>query len=234
LSLALLAAGASKGIVHTLQSSFKDQNAIEINGIFNAVGAIREIFLSGAPCDVLISTAAQIAALTAQGLLRPGSAAALGAVQTGVAVPAGRPLPDILTPAQLRAALLESEAIFLPDPYQSTAGIHFMAVLDKLGIKDELVPRLQAFPNGATAMRHLAESSAVNAIGSTQITEIKYTAGLSLLGPLPNAFALSTVYAAAVSTKAHNVDQATAFVSLLTGPQTHMLREAAGFEQSTV
>ncbi len=230
MSLALLAAGASKGIVLTLQSSFTAQTGIEIDGIFNAVGAIRDLFITGAPCDVLISTAAQIEALTAQGLLQPGSSAPLGAVRTGVAVPAGRPLPNISTPAHLAAALMSAEAIFLPDPYNSTAGIHFMSVLEKLGIKDGIVGRLQAFANGATAMRHLAESHAANAIGSTQISEIKYTPGLALVGALPDAFALTTVYAAAVSAQARHADEAREFVALVTSLQTQAEREAAGFE----
>ncbi len=233
MTLHILAAGASKGLVLHLQAQFTQETGVAIDGFFNAVGAIKEKFLNGEACDVLILTASQIAELTAQGLLVEGSSAPLGAVSTGVAVPAGRPVPSIATPAGLAAALQAASAIFVPDPYNSTAGIHFMKVLDKLGIQAAVLPQLKAFPNGATAMRHLADSTAANAIGSTQVTEIKYTDGLTLVGNLPPEFALSTVYSAAVSAKAANPEAARHLVALLTGNATRTLRHESGFEAPT-
>ncbi len=228
--LSLLAAGASKGVALALQPRFTAQTGLEIDAVFNAVGAIKDLFLGGAACDVLILTAAQIEELTAQGLLVPGAAAPLGAVSTGVAVPAGRPVPDISTPDRLATALQAAESVFIPDPHHSTAGIHFMSVLDQLGLRATIEPRLRAFPNGATAMRHLAESQAATAIGSTQITEIKYTEGLTLAGKLPDPLGLSTTYTAAISTHAPNPDGARAFLALLSGWSTQALRRDAGFE----
>ncbi|MDR3522164.1 MAG: substrate-binding domain-containing protein [Acidocella sp.] len=230
MTLHILAAGASKGLVLHLQSQFTQETGLTIDGFFNAVGAVKEKFLNGEACDVLILTATQIAELTAQGLLVAGSAAPLGAVSTGVAVPAGQPIPDISSPAHLAAALLASQAVFVPDPYQSTAGIHFMKILDKLGIQTAVLPHLKAFPNGAIAMRHLADSTEAHAIGSTQITEIKYTSGLTLVGSLPPEFALSTVYSAAISAKATNQAAARHLVALLTGTSTRTLRHDSGFE----
>lgn len=228
--LHILAAGASKGLVLHLQPRFTAQTGATIEGVFNAVGTIREKFLAGEPCDVLILTAPQIAELTAQGLLVAGSAVPLGAVSTGIAVPAGQPIPEIATPAQLAATLRAAKAVFVPDPHHSTAGIHFMKILEQMGIKPDVLPHLQAFPNGAIAMRHLADSTVQNAIGSTQITEIKYTEGLSLVGHLPPEFALTTIYCAAISTKATNKQAAQSLVALLTGTDTRNLRQESGFE----
>jgi molybdate transport system substrate-binding protein len=233
LTLHILAAGASKGLVLNLQSRFTAETGVTLDGVFNAVGAIKEKFMAGEPCDVLILTAPQIAELTADGLLVAGSAVPLGAVSTGVAVPAGQLVPDISTPAHLAAALQAAKAIFVPDPYNSTAGIHFMKVLDKLGIQAAVLPNLKAFPNGATAMRHLADSTEANAIGSTQLTEIKYTDGLTLVGNLPPEVALSTIYSVAVSTKASNPKAAQQLLALFTGSDTHMLRRESGFEAPT-
>jgi molybdate transport system substrate-binding protein len=79
-------------------------------------------------------------------------------------------------------------------------------------------------------MRHLADSTEANAIGSTQITEIKYTDGLTLVGKLPPEFALSTIYSAAISTKAANPKAAQHLIALLTGSDTRNLRHESGFE----
>ncbi len=229
----ILAAGASKGLVLNLQARFTSETGYEIDGVFNAVGSIREKFVAGDVCDVLILTAKQIAELTIEGLLVPGSAKPLGAVSTGVAVPMSHAAPDISTAPGLAAALQLAKGIYIPDPYNSTAGIHFMKILKKLGIDEKVAPYLKPYPNGATAMRHLADSSAENAIGSTQITEIKYTPGLALVGALPPEFGLSTVYSAAVSAKAIHPQAAHLLVDLLTGGSTQILREQSGFEIPT-
>jgi hypothetical protein len=58
-------------------------------------------------------------------------------------------------------------------------------------------PRCRTFPNGATAMRELAAAGTPRSIGCTQVTEIRYTEGVDLVGALPPPFELATVYTAA-------------------------------------
>jgi molybdate transport system substrate-binding protein len=94
---------------------------------------------------------------------------------------------------------------------------------------DEVAARLKIYPNGATAMRHLAASDAVRPIGCTQSTEIISTNGVKLSGSLPPGCELSTVYTAAVTTKAANAKQAQALIDLLIAADQHGLRERAGF-----
>jgi molybdate transport system substrate-binding protein len=224
--LHLLGAGASKGLVTDLQAGFD----ADIVTFFNAVGAIRDKFLAGEACDVVILSAALLDDLDRRGLLLAGSMAPIGTVRTGVAVPAGRPEPAIANSGDLAAALLASRGIYVPDPEGSTAGIHVMRVLRELGIEQAVRPYLRPFPNGATAMRHLADAPEANAIGCTQITEIKYSAGLMLVGPLPEPHGLSTLYAAAVAKRTLHPDTARAFVALLTGPASRDLRLASGFD----
>ena len=105
--------------------------------------------------------------------------------ETGVAVRAGDPAPAVGDAAGLRAALLAADAIYFPDPKLATAGIHFAKVLERLGIGADVAARLQPHPNGATAMRALAQSGAARPIGCTQVTEILSTPGVTLVGPLP-------------------------------------------------
>ena len=81
-------------------------------------------------------------------------------------------------------------------------------------------------------MREMVAESRRGAIGCTQITEIKYTPGVALAGPLPEAFELATVYTAAVSVTARNPALAQRFVALLSGPTSRCLRVQGGFEIS--
>jgi len=230
MELRILSGGAAQGVVGALQQSFAADTGAVIAGTFGAVGAMKDKLLAGAPCDAVILTAALIEELTRSGHLLAGSAAPLGRVRTGIAVRAGEPLPMIADRDSLRASLTQARGIYFPDPDRATAGIHFVNVLKQLGIHDEVLPRLRPFPNGATAMRALAQSAEAKQIGCTQITEIKYTEGVTLVGPLPKEFELATVYSAAVCSGSAQPETAAALIELLSGARSAALRSAGGFE----
>src|SRR5262249_38553990 len=166
------------------------------------------------------------------GLLRAGATAAIGLVETAVAVREADAAPPIGDENALREALLVSDAIFVPDIVSSTAGLHVAKVLRQLGIHEQVQARLNVFPNGATAMRELAASKAQRPIGCTQSTEIIITSGLKLVGPLPPACALATVYTAAVTTRAADAAVAKVFVDILASPQQRASRARTGFLDS--
>ena len=225
----LLCAGAAQGLVKSLQARFERESGAVLQARFGAVGAMREALLGGEPCDVMIVTDAMVVALQAAGALDAQPRAPLGRVRTGVAVRRGEPLPDVASPQALKASLLAASAVYFPDPQRATAGIHFASVLDQLGIEDALTPRLRTFPNGATSMRELA-SAEPGAIGCTQITEILYTPGIALVGALPAAFELATVYTAAVAARTSQPVLARQLVELLAGAGSRTLRAEGGFE----
>ena len=229
-NLDVLSAGAAQGLVAALEDDFGAATGAGVAGTFGAVGAIRAKLVAGEPCDVVILTAAQIAELEREDRVVAGTTAPLGRVRTGVAVRAGEPLPDIADGAALREALLAASGICFPDPLLATAGIHFIKVLTQLGIRDAVEPRLRPYPNGATAMRELARATEPGLIGCTQITEIRYTPGVVLVGPLPAGFELATVYTAAVCSAAREPALARRLVALLAGPAARAQREDAGFE----
>ena len=230
MTLSVLCAGAGKGLVLALAPEFTATSGIAIDGTFGAVGALRDNLLAGAPCDVIVLTAALVEALEQDGHVVPDSAALLGTVRTGIAVRAGEPLPDIHDGAALRATLASASRLFFPDPQRSTAGIHFAGVLKRLGIDGEVALRCATFPNGAMAMQALAESNRRGELGCTQATEIDYTPGVVRVGALPEGFDLATVYVAAVCAHARDRESARAFVQLLTGAASRDLRARRGFE----
>ena len=229
-TLKLLCAGAVKGLVEALQARFLAASGATVEGRFGAVGAMREALLGGAPCDVMIVTEAMLAELRDQGAVAERPFVPIGEVRTGVAARFGEAVPRIDSADALKAALRAAPAIYLPDTEQSTAGKHVAAVLARLGIAAETAARLAVFPNGATAMRALAESGAPGALGCTQVTEILYTPGLTLAGPLPEPFGLATVYAAGVARGATEPALAAAFIELLSGDGAAAERQAGGFE----
>ena len=153
----------------------------------------------------------------------------VGRVETALAVREADPLVSAGDAASLRQAFLQADAIFVPDTKASTAGIHVARVLQQLGIADEVAGRLKIYPNGATAMRHMADDNAARPIGCTQATEIIATKGIKLSGALPKGCDLATVYTAAIASKAVRAREAQVLIDLLTAADHGHLRERAGF-----
>jgi molybdate transport system substrate-binding protein len=228
-SLSILSGGAAQGLVANVSTKFKQQTGLDIAGEYGAVGAMAGKLRGGAAADVVILTAALITDLARENLIAPASTADIGRVETALAVRVHDPRLSVHDAASLREALRQADAIFLPDTAASTAGIHVAKVLKQLGIAEEVAGRLRIYPNGATAMRHLAESDAKRPIGCTQSTEILNTKGVKLSGPLPRGCDLSTVYTAAIPTKAARAQQAQILIDLLTNPEQGELRTRAGF-----
>ena len=228
-ALNILSGGAAQGLVASLQPKLKALTGLDIEGEFGAVGAMADKLRKGTPADIVILTAKIIAELAKDGLVAGASIADIGLVETALAVRSGDPLVAANDAASLRAALLAADAIFVPDTRVSTAGIHVARVLAQLGIADEVAARLKIYPNGATAMRHLAESDATRPIGCTQSTEIISTSGVTLSGSLPRGCELSTMYTAAITAGAAHATQAQGLIDLLTAANQRELRERAGF-----
>jgi molybdate transport system substrate-binding protein len=228
-NLNILSGGAAQGLVASLALQFKKLTGFEISGEFGAVGAMADKLRKGTAADIIILTAKIIADLARENLVSRNSIADVGLVETALAVRAGDPQVVASDAAALRLAFLAADAIFVPDTKASTAGIHVAKVLQQLGIADEVAARLKIFSNGATAMAHLAASSASKPIGCTQSTEIISTPGVMLSGSLPEGCELATMYTAAVATRPANAKQAQVLIDLLVGADQREQRQRAGF-----
>ena len=229
-SLHILSGGAAQGLVTRLSERFKAEQQCDIAGTFGAVGMMKDSLLSGTPCDVLILTDTLIAQLTASGQLIAGSAKNIGVVKTGVAVKTGEKAVDVSSPTALKATLQAARGIYFPDPIKATAGIHVMKVLKALGLDVELADRLRPYPNGAAAMKAMADTNESGLLGCTQATEIIFTPGVDLIAPLPKAFELATTYTAALCTHSGLSSKASAFIDLMVGADIAALRRDCGFE----
>jgi molybdate transport system substrate-binding protein len=228
--LHVMSAGAARGLVESLKPSFERETGARLHATFGAVGTIRELLATDAPCDVVILTAAVLDPLVRDGRIDAKTRVPLGLVHTGIAVKEGARAPSIGDAAALRDALLAASELYVPDPERATAGIHTVAMLKRLGIAGDMASRLRAYPHGAAAMQGLARSRDETALGCTQVTEIKYTPGVTLVGMLPAPFELSTLYSVAVALGARNARRAREFAALLGGAATQPLRAEGGFE----
>ncbi|ARP83122.1 molybdate ABC transporter substrate-binding protein [Bordetella genomosp. 8] len=229
MKLNLFSGGAAKAVVTGLQAEFEQRHGGTLAASFGAVGTMRDKLLAGEPCDVIILSDALIKELEKQGHVVAGSARPLGRVETGVAVRTGTPPVGVADGAALKGTLAAARGLYVPHLKQSTAGQHIADVLRRLGLDQVLADRIHEYPNGAVAMGELAKTTGDNMVGCTQVTEILYTPGVTLVGELPKEYGLSTVYTAACCSKAGDPARAREFVEALGGGDTLALRKQAGF-----
>lgn len=225
----ILSGGAAQGLVRGLTEAFKAKTGFGIDGEFGAVGLMADKLRASTPADLVILTQALLSKLAEQKLVVPTSICDVGRVETALAVRNRDPKVAARTEAELREVLRSADAIFVPDIKASTAGQHVAKVLDQLGIAYEVASRLKIFPNGATAMRELANSTATRPIGCTQATEIIATEGIALSGALPPGIELVTMYTAGITSRAAHPKEAAALIALLTGADHRELRQRVGF-----
>ena len=228
----ILSAGAAKGLLQTIAAD----EGTELNGEFGAVGAIKERLRDGAACDVIVLTDVMIAELAKAGVVDPASVMPLGRVHTGVALLASSAPMQINSVAALRELCANATKIYFPDPVRATASIHCLKVLTSLGLVPSYEDRFATFPSGAIAMRAMADAANVagvgetGAIGITQCSEILYTPGVQYAGALPEPYALSTVYTAAITQAAQNIPEAHRLLAALAAVADAGIVIAAGFE----
>ena len=144
----------------------------------------------------------------------------------GVAVKKGAPKPDISTTEAFKRALLNAKSIAFVE--QGASGIYLKALFERLGIADQLKPKLKPLPASNPAAHAVANGEAE--IGMTQISEILPYAGAELVGPLPADIGLTTVFTAGVGTGAKDAAAGQALIKFLTAPAAAPVFKAKGLE----
>ena len=194
----LYAAGAVKHAVEELREGLRAAGRPVPDALYDTVGALRDRILAGDRPAVTLLSAEAIAALAQRGLVPGDGIAEVGRTGVGLAAPAGRPAPDISSVAAFTAALRAAPSIALADPARgATAGRHVAATLERLGLMEELRPKLRLVPFGVEGITQAGRGEV--ALAFSQATEIIDRPGVQLVGLLPDEIQLWTVYRAAVA-----------------------------------
>src|SRR5262249_23668493 len=148
-----------------IAAQFERATGNKVTLVFDTAGATEEKFREDSGATLLITTD------TLVGKFKDGMTTRLGDTLAGLAVPPGSAKPDISTPEKLKAALLGAKRIAFSDPARgATAGIHFMKVIETLGVKDEVLRKATLANDGVDTMRLVLEEKFD--LGVTQVSEI--------------------------------------------------------------
>jgi molybdate transport system substrate-binding protein len=213
--LKIYAAAAFRSPLAEIASQYEAATGHQVTLVFDTAGATEQGFRGDPEAALLITTLTLINDAEKTRRLTDGVTYPLGDSLAGLAFSPGSVKPDISTPETLKAALLAAKRIAFSDPARgATVGIHFMKVMESLGVKDEVLRKATVARDGVETMRLVLEERID--IGITQMSEILQASRDALASPFPKEFELATTYAL---WRRNNVTQATmAFVTLLTSP----------------
>ena len=213
--LKVYAAAAFKAPLTEIATQYETATSHKVTLILDTAGATEQKFRDDPEAALLITTLPLINEAEKMGRLKDGATYRLGDSLAGLAFSPGTAKPDISTPEKLKAALLAAKRIAFSDPARgATVGIHFMKVIESLGVKDEVLRKATLARDGIETMRLVLEEKID--LGATQISEILQASRDAVAGPFPKEFELATTYSL---WHRKNISQAArAFVTLVTSP----------------
>jgi len=167
-------------IVHSFEMKTGDQVKITYgSGVSTrktvADGGALDVTLLFAPFDDALKT----------GNVDKSTQTVVARVRLGLAVKEGMPSPDISNEAAVKKLLLNAKSVATVDPAQGSVGGAAMLAFDKMGIADELKPKLKLFPTGAGPQKAVVDGDSEIAVGPYLSDYRDPHPGLNLVGSLP-------------------------------------------------
>lgn len=201
--------------------AFDRANGITTTVDFGSTNHTLEAMRGGATADLIIATASALDTLTAEGHIIPGTRTDLASAGIGACVRAGEPRPDISTVDALKRTLLEAKSVSYSKAGQS--GIHMAKVIAQLGIAD--VVNAKAKINASGLVGEVVLRGEVE-LGFQQASEILAVKGVDLIGLLPDAVQLNSVFAAGIGVETQHRNAAQALIQqLCSEPAARVMRE---------
>lgn len=170
--------------VDTIVKDFEKKTGIQVQESWGTgVGTRRTVQEEGA-LDVTLLFAPFDEALKT-GNVDKSTQTVVARVRLAIATKAGTPKPDISNEAAVKKLLLNAKSLATVDPAQGSVGGASMLAFDKMGITDQVKPKLKLFPGGGGVQKAVADGDVEVAVGPYLSDYRNPPAGLQVVGALP-------------------------------------------------
>lgn len=214
--------------IKQLIPGFEAKTGHKVKATFGAVVGTKQQIVRGDAVDVPLVEVPYDAEAIASGNVVADSATPLANISIGVAVGKGASKPDISTPDAVKRMLLAAKSIAYPDPSNgAAAGVSVNEALKKLGIADQLQPKIKLAQGGARAMALVASGEVE--IGMTFLPGMA-DPGIDIVGPLPREVSPPTVVIGFVSSHAKDPGAAKELLMFLSSPEAAATYKAQRFQ----
>lgn len=226
--ITLIAPGGIRAALQQMFPAFQAKTGNTVKGTFGSGGGTKAQVVKGDPFDVPVVQVPYDDVIKS-GHVVVASETPLANVSVGLAVRSGAPKPDISTADAVKKLLLGAKFIAYPAAARgAAAGVSFDETLQKLGIAEQMKPKIKIAQGGAGAMKMLADGEVD--YGLTFVSEIITEPGVEAVGPLPGDISTPTFLSAFLSTDSKNPDAAKALIAFLSGPEAAAVYKQRGMQ----
>jgi len=222
--ITLLSPDPIKVTIEKLVGDFQTKSGIQVKITYGTGVGTRKTVASGQALDVSLLFAPFAEALKT-GNIVSGSATVIARLRLALAVPKGAPKPDISTAEAVKRTLLNAKSILSVDPTQGSVGGIALATLDKLGITEQVKPKIKWVQTGIIVQDSVAKGEAEIALGP-YLSDMR-NPGLDVVGALPPEASTPVDITGFLSTSVKDPKAAKALLDYLSSHEAAPVYEAA-------
>ena len=189
--------------VNTIVRNFEKKTGYHVQQSYGSGVSTRSTVGWGGALDVTLLFAPFDEALKT-GNVDKSTQTVVGTVRLALAVRDGAPTPDISNAAAVRKLLLSAKSIATVDPAQGSVGGAAMLAFAKMGITDQVKPKLKLFPTGQGPRTSVGAGASEIALGPYLSDYRGSYPGLKLVGALPPDAATPVDITGWIATNAQN------------------------------
>lgn len=226
----LLSGAALEPALKELVPLFKTKTGHTVVVGYANIGVITDRVRQGEAADLAIISPQQWDALAKEGKLTTTTKAMIAKVGVGIAIKKGSAKPMLDSVEAFKHTMLKARSIAMSDPTGgSPAASYVMRLLDKLGVANELKPKITFTRGNSETFKLIASGSAD--IAFSQVSEIVAATELDLAGPLPSDVQNFTIFMAGIPMTARAIAPANALVGFLRSADSAKVFRLRGLEQ---
>ena len=223
-ALTLISSMATKQVLAELIALYgqgRADLAIELTSV-GGVDAARRV-AAGEPFDGVVLGADALDKLIAGGHVLAGSRVDVVRSGVAVAVKAGSARPDLGSEDSVRQAVLAARTLgYSTGP----SGVALARLFERWGIAAQIAPRIVTPPPGVPVGTLVATGEVE--LGFQQLSELMHLPGIDVLGPLPPAIQIETVFAGGVAAASQRAGEVRALLAFMASDGTAALKRVHG------
>ena len=222
----VLAAASLKDALDEVGFLYRKENNLQPTVAYGSSAALARQIENGAPADIFISADLDwMDYIEKKGLLAPGTRRNLLGNRLVLIAPAKQPVKLQPAPGFPIGKALGSGRIALADPDSVPAGKYAKAAFEKLGVWDQMAPRVAAAENVRAALALVARGE--TPLGVVYQTDANAQRGVMVAGVFPADTHPPIIYPVAALKSAK--EGSAQFLEFLSRPQSRAIFEKHGF-----
>jgi molybdate transport system substrate-binding protein len=222
--ITLLSPNPIERTIDKLVADFEAKTGIHVKVTYGTGVSTRKTVASGQALDVSLLFAPFPEALRTGNIVRE-SATIIARQRLAIAVKKGAPRPDISTVEAVKRTLLNAKSIISVDPEQGSVGGAALLALEKMGITEQVRPKIKWVPGGGVVQESVAKGESEIALGP-YLSDMR-NPGLDVVGALPPEASTPIDITGFLSTSVKDPKAARALLDYLSSREVAPAYEAA-------